>query len=58
MSYRSVDIAALTWDTAYKAEGARCTNLFTLIDYLLTLPSSSVDAERGFSRYNFSSDVF
>ncbi|XP_014678519.1 PREDICTED: zinc finger protein 862-like [Priapulus caudatus] len=48
-SARSVALDTMTGETAYKEEGARCPNLFTLVDYLLTLPSSSVDAERGIS---------
>lgn len=39
----------LTWKRLYEDFGNDFPNFFHLIDYLLTLPGSSVDAERGFS---------
>ncbi|XP_052063385.1 uncharacterized protein LOC127703038 [Mytilus californianus] len=39
----------MTWSAAADAYMSTYPNLFMLIDYLLTLPLSSVDAERGFS---------
>ncbi|XP_069102573.1 zinc finger protein 862-like isoform X2 [Argopecten irradians] len=49
LSTKSEDFSLMTWESAYQSEGTSCPNLFHLIDYLLSLPSSSVDAERGFS---------
>ncbi|VDH95135.1 Hypothetical predicted protein [Mytilus galloprovincialis] len=45
----SKSIQTMTWTAAADAYMSTYPNLFMLIDYLLTLPSSSVDAERGFS---------
>ncbi|XP_071157051.1 uncharacterized protein [Mytilus edulis] len=39
----------MTWESLYQTDGPSCPNLFLLVDYMLTLPGSSVDAERGFS---------
>ncbi|VDI13005.1 Hypothetical predicted protein [Mytilus galloprovincialis] len=46
----SKSIQTMTWTAAADAYMSTHPNLFMLIDYLLTLPSSSVDAERGCSR--------
>ncbi|XP_021370897.1 zinc finger protein 862-like isoform X2 [Mizuhopecten yessoensis] len=47
---RQKEAPPLTWPMLQEMEGKRCSNLFTLVNYLLSLPGSSEDAERGFSR--------
>lgn len=43
-------IKTLTWEEIFGKYDSDFPNFLLLVDFLLTIPSSSVDAERGFSR--------
>ncbi|XP_033749068.1 uncharacterized protein LOC117333754 [Pecten maximus] len=50
LAARRMKIQDVTWPSLEASFGNVCPMFFMLVNYLLTLPGSSVDAERGFSR--------
>ncbi|KAI0212098.1 hypothetical protein LSAT2_002989 [Lamellibrachia satsuma] len=46
-------VKKLSWEEVNLSFGTQCPNVLGFIDLILTLPASSVDAERGFSHMKF-----
>ena len=51
--YRFVNPQEATWEDVNSKLKSVCPNILSLVDLVLTIPASSADAERGFSRLKY-----